>query len=338
MRIFITGISGYLGGLLLKALDAEDSVEKVIGVDVREPSFKPAKLEFHNGDVRDPGLVKYMRGADVVLHMAFILDEIKDKKLTDDININGSRNVFDCAVRAGVPWIVFLSSMAAYAGFPDNPLPMDDDYYPRGHRGIYYTYAKAEMEHYLRYLREVNPGLEVTVLRPCIIAGPNLKNTVLELFSQPFAAKPRGHNPETQLITEEALVNAIMLVLLEARGGQLQHHLGRLHDLKRDDEAEPYRGAADTLRLHGAHDGRRLPAGRLPHFFALDTHAPVPPGGEQREDQARTGLGTREVHAGYISRDLLQALGLRACVYACACVWRVCVEGVEVGDRHLVEG
>ena len=215
MRIFITGISGYLGGLLLEALDAEDSVEKVIGVDVREPSFKPEKLEFHNGDVRDPGLAKYMEGADVVLHMAFILDEIKDKKLTDDININGSRNVFDCAVRASVPWIIFLSSMAAYAGFPGNPLPMDDDYYPRGHRAIYYTYAKAEMEHYLRYLREVNPGLEVTVLRPCIIAGPNLSNTVLELFSQPFAAKPRGHNPETQLITEDALVRAIMLVLLK---------------------------------------------------------------------------------------------------------------------------
>jgi UDP-glucose 4-epimerase len=213
MRLLITGISGYLGGLLLKALDEDDSVEKVIGIDVQEPAFMPDKLEFHRGDVRDPGLKKYMEGADAVLHMAFILDEIKDKTLTDDININGSRNVFDCAIEAGVPWIVFLSSMAAFAGYPDNHLPIMDDDYPRGHRGIYYTYAKAEMEHYLRYLRERHPALEVTVLRPCVIAGPNIKNTVVELFSQPFAARPRGCNPETQLITEEALVSAIMLVL-----------------------------------------------------------------------------------------------------------------------------
>ncbi len=213
MRLFITGISGYLGSLLLKALDADDSFEKIIGVDVKEPVFMPDKLEFHRGDVRDPALKKYMEGADVVLHMAFILDEIKDKALTDDININGSRNVFDRAIEAGVPWIVFLSSMAAFAGYPDNPLPIMDDDYPRGHRGIYYTYAKAEMEHYLHYLRERHPALEVTVLRPCVIAGPNIKNTVVELFSQPFAARPKGCNPETQLITEEALVSAIMLAL-----------------------------------------------------------------------------------------------------------------------------
>ena len=213
MRIFITGISGYLGGLLLKAMDKDEAIEKVIGVDVREPSFKPDKLEFHTGDVRDPGLAKHMRGADAVLHMAFILDEIKDKTLTDDININGSRNVFDCALEAGVPWVVFLSSMAAFAGFPDNPMPIMDDDYPRGHRGIYYTYAKAEMEHYLRFLRERNPGLEVTVLRPCIIAGPNINNTVVQLFAKPYAARPRGLNPEAQLITEDALVSAIMLVL-----------------------------------------------------------------------------------------------------------------------------
>lgn len=213
MRLFITGVSGYLGGLLLKAIDADDSIEKVIGIDVKEPAFMPDKLEFHSGDVRDPGLKKHMMGADAVLHMAFILDEIKDKTLTDDININGSRNVFDCAVAANVPWIIFLSSMAAFAGFPDNPLPITDDYYPRGHRGIYYTYAKAEMEHYLRYLQGQHSGLEVTVLRPCIIAGPNIRNTVVELFSQPFAVHPKGCNPEAQLITEEALVSAILLVL-----------------------------------------------------------------------------------------------------------------------------
>lgn len=213
MRLFITGISGYLGGLLLKAMEKDEAIEKVIGVDVREPSFKPDKLEFHTGDVRDPGLAKLMQGADAVLHMAFILDEIKDKTLTDDININGSRNVFDCAIEAGVNWIVFLSSMAAFAGHPDNNFPIQDDDYPKGHRGIYYTYAKAEMEHYLRFLRERDPGLEVTVLRPCIIAGPNINNTVVQLFSKPYAARPKGLNPEAQFITEDALVSAIMLIL-----------------------------------------------------------------------------------------------------------------------------
>jgi len=213
MRLMVTGISGYLGGLLLRSLDDSDFIDEVVGLDVKQPPLRPGKLSFRRGDVRDPGIVEHMRGCDAVLHMAFILDEIKDKTLTDDININGSRNVFDRAVEAGVPWIIFLSSMAAFAGYPDNPLPIMDDDYPRGHRGIYYTYAKAEMEHYLRYLREMHPGLKITVLRPCVIAGPNIGNTVVKLFSQPFAVRPGGCDPETQLITEEDLVQAIMLVL-----------------------------------------------------------------------------------------------------------------------------
>ncbi len=213
MRLFVTGISGYLGGLLLRSLEEADFIEGVVGLDVKEPALTPTKLEFRLGDVRDPGIAGMMRGCDAVLHMAFILDEIRDKALTDDININGSRNVFDRAVEAGVPWIIFLSSMAAFAGYPDNPLPIMDDDYPRGHRGIYYSYAKAEMEHYLRYLRERNPGLKVTVLRPCVIAGPNINNTVVKLFSLPFAARPGGQDPETQLITEEDLVSAILLAL-----------------------------------------------------------------------------------------------------------------------------
>ncbi len=213
MRLFVTGISGYLGSLLLRSLDQADFVNEVVGLDVKEPPLQPEKLEFRRGDVRDPGVVRHMRGCDAVLHMAFVLDEMRDKELTDDININGSRNVFDRAVEAGVPWIVFLSSMAAFAGYPDNPFPIMDDDYPRGHRGIYYSYAKAEMEHYLRYLRELHPRLRVTVLRPCVIAGPNIDNTVVKLFSQPFAVRPGGCDPETQLITEEDLVSAILLVL-----------------------------------------------------------------------------------------------------------------------------
>lgn len=35
-----------------------------------------------------------MEGANAVLHMAFILDEIRDKRRANDININGSKNVF----------------------------------------------------------------------------------------------------------------------------------------------------------------------------------------------------------------------------------------------------
>ena len=104
MQVFITGVSGYLGGLICRSLEDDPSIERIIGVDLQAPTHVTPKLEFHRHDVRDPGIRKSMEGSDVVLHMAFVLNEIRDKARTYDININGSKNVFHACLDTGVPW------------------------------------------------------------------------------------------------------------------------------------------------------------------------------------------------------------------------------------------
>ncbi len=125
LRLFITGISGYLGTLLLRALEDDAAIDSVVGVDVMPPPAPGRNLEFHAVDVRDPaGIREAMRGCDAALHMAFILDEIRDKEKTCDININGSKNVFHACMDTGMPRLIQLSSMAAFGAHPDNPYPL----------------------------------------------------------------------------------------------------------------------------------------------------------------------------------------------------------------------
>ncbi len=220
MRLFVSGISGYLGGVVLRTLEGEPCVEEIVGVDVRPPATTSGKLDFRAVDVRDPaGVKEAMRGCDAALHLAFILDEIRDKKATYDINVNGSKNVFHASLDAGVPWLIQLSSMAAFGAYPDNPFPIDEDEYPRGDPRCYYSYCKAEIEHYLCRLSQLRPELAITILRPCVIVGEGMDNTVSWVFSRKLAMRPRDSDPHTQFIHEDDLAEAIRLVLLSGAKG-----------------------------------------------------------------------------------------------------------------------
>ncbi len=220
MKMFVTGVSGYLGGLALKVFEDDPTIEKVVGADISPPPVKTSKLEFHRFDVRDPSIREAMNGCDAVLHMAFVLDEIKDKEKTYDININGSKNVFHSCLDAGVQWLIQMSSMAAFGPHPDNPVPLTEEDYPRGHPGCYYCYGKAELEHYLGWLKQRNPGWDVTILRPTVIVGEHIDNTISWLFSRHFAFKIKGHEDVlAQYIHEDDLVEAMRLVLKDRATG-----------------------------------------------------------------------------------------------------------------------
>lgn len=173
LKVAVTGPTGDIGIAALRALDASPKIGRVIGM-ARRP-FDPAehglsgKVTYQQGDVLDresvDGLVK---GADVVMHLAFIL--IGDPTEAQRINIEGSRNVFEATVAAKAKRLVYTSSVAAYGFHTDNPQPLTEDVPTRGTDSFYYSAHKAELE---EVLDEVLAGSKVDayVFRPCIVAG-----------------------------------------------------------------------------------------------------------------------------------------------------------------------
>jgi nucleoside-diphosphate-sugar epimerase len=88
------------------------------------------------------------------------------------VNLDGTRNVFEATVAAARPTrLVYTSSVAAYGYHPDNPQPLTEDVPTRGSKEHYYSEQKAECEELLTETT-VGSDLEVYVLRPCIVAGP----------------------------------------------------------------------------------------------------------------------------------------------------------------------
>ena len=173
LTVAVTGPTGDIGIAALRALDASPAVAKVIGM-ARRP-FDPAahglsdKVVYQRGDVLDrPSVDALVDGADVVVHLAFII--IGDPDEAQRINTEGSRNVFDATVGAGAKRLVYTSSVAAYGFHADNPQPLTEEVPPRGSEDFYYSAHKAELE---RVLDDAiaGSGTEAYVFRPCIVAG-----------------------------------------------------------------------------------------------------------------------------------------------------------------------
>lgn len=137
--------------------------------------FDPAeegwrKVTYRRGDILDRGtLAALFDGADVAVHLAFAIFGSRDE--TRKVNLQGTRNVFEAALTAGVSRLVYASSVAAYGFHPENPQPLTEDVPTTGSEEFYYSAQKAELEDLLNELLP-GSGVEAYVFRPCIVAGP----------------------------------------------------------------------------------------------------------------------------------------------------------------------
>lgn len=173
LNVAVTGPTGEIGKPLMSELERRPEVERVLGM-ARRP-FDPAdegweKVAYRRGDILDRGsLAALFDGADVAVHLAFAIFGSREE--TRKVNLQGTRNVFEAAIRAGVKRLVYASSVAAYGFHPENPQPLTEDVPARGSEDFYYSAQKAELEDLLSELL-TGSEVEAYVFRPCIVAGP----------------------------------------------------------------------------------------------------------------------------------------------------------------------
>lgn len=176
ITVAVTGPTGTFGFGLIPRLQSERRIERIIGI-ARRP-FDPAehgwtKMDYRRGDVRDPdALEEAFAGADVVIHLAFMITGTAGRETIRAINVEGTLNTFDAAAAAGVKRFVYASSVAAYGFHRDNPVGMTEDWPVRGADHLFYSQEKAEIEELLTE-RAAGGELDLYLLRPPIVLGPH---------------------------------------------------------------------------------------------------------------------------------------------------------------------
>ena len=166
MRIYITGISGFLSINLVRYLLAHNFTD-IAGIDLVDFDYPERyKIDFLQGDIRNKeDLRKSMQNVDIVIHTAAALPLYSPEDIyTTDII--GTRNVLEQSIASGAQRYIHISSTAVY-GVPDHhPLFETDRVYGVGPYGE----AKVKAEEICGEFR--NKGLCVPVLRPKSFVGP----------------------------------------------------------------------------------------------------------------------------------------------------------------------
>jgi len=177
LTVAVTGPTGTFGFGLVPLLEADRRVGRVVGI-ARRP-FDPAehgwsKMEYRQGDVRDrAALEQAVAGADVVIHLAFLITGTASRQVTREINVGGTLNAFRAAAAAGARRFVYASSVAAYGFHRDNPVGMTEDWPARPAARLFYAQEKAELEGLLAAAAAAEPGTGLYLLRPPIVLGPH---------------------------------------------------------------------------------------------------------------------------------------------------------------------
>ena len=223
MRYVITGGAGYIGSRLVDFLSRREDTEKIVVCDVAAPRSYVPKSEFERVDVRDrDGMRATLERArpDALVHLAFILNPSHDEALMYDVDVNGTHNVLEAAGAAGTQQVLVTSSGVAYGAFPDNPVPLTEEDPVRGVAAFSYARDKTESDRICQLWTAKYPERTMTIVRPCIVFGPNVNNYLVRLWTkQPFAADPGTLDNDIQFAHEDDVVEAITALLVGRHGG-----------------------------------------------------------------------------------------------------------------------
>ncbi|TDB81583.1 NAD-dependent epimerase/dehydratase family protein, partial [Micromonospora sp. KC721] len=193
MRIVIVGATGNVGTALLRRLRREPEGQ-LVGVARRPPGPDAGApydgIQWHACDIGAPDAVGTLTAifarADVVVHLAWQIQPTHDQRILRRTNVGGSRAVSDAVVRAGVPALVYASSVGTYAPGPKDH-PVSERWPATGVAGSSYSRDKAEVEAMLDILEAEHPWLRVVRLRPGLTFQRDAGTEISRYFLGPLA-------------------------------------------------------------------------------------------------------------------------------------------------------
>ncbi len=213
--VLVTGGTGFVGGAVAWRLRSENCLVRAL---VRRSSdtaaLTAAGCELRFGDITDAVSVREaMSGADAVVHCAAFASDWGPREKFVQVNVEGSRHIFDAALQCAMKRVVHISTADVFGIYADGRVI--DDSFPLKETGFPYSDTKAEADRMaLTYARE--RGLPVAVIRPMWVYGPGDRTFFPELVDamrkheMVFFGSSRNTIP---LCYIDNLVDAIILTL-----------------------------------------------------------------------------------------------------------------------------
>jgi len=217
-KILITGSNGYVGNFLAEFFSRRGV--PVIGLDLAsmERQKEYPDFRFVRCDVRDRAAVEQVfreENPTNVIHLAYLMDPQHDGAFEYDVDVNGSKVVFETAeATPSVRQFLHFSSASIYGAFPDNRLFIAEEQPPRPRDWVYAQNKKIVEDYFAGYPKR--PDLKLVNYRMCTAVGPSYYKpggVVSVLAKAPVGLMLDGKAAEIQFIHEDDVKELTALVV-----------------------------------------------------------------------------------------------------------------------------
>lgn len=220
--VVVTGGAGFIGRHLVeRLLELGNRVTVFDLPGVQPPDSWQNRVHLVHGDVANPEDVRRaLDGAGYIFHTAAVVSDWAPAADYERITLQGSRCVFDEALRNGAG-VQLLSSFAVYGDSIRTPGELNEDTPLGKPMGTYGRYKQLQEQMAWRYHRE--QGMPLSVVRPTKVYGPGSRPWLHEVAKNLLGGKPvliNGGSFNPALVYIDNLVDVLVLAaaLPQAQG------------------------------------------------------------------------------------------------------------------------
>jgi nucleoside-diphosphate-sugar epimerase len=202
MRAFVTGGTGFIGARMVAKLRER---RHVVAALVRNPDkateLQRDGVQLIEGDLTDVDAIRRgVEGSDAVFHGAAIYKVGIPKSQHEEMfetNVRGTERVLDAAIQAGVPKIVYVSTINVFGNTGGKVV---DEHYERPRNGFLSYYDRTKYDAHQVALDRIDRGAPIVIVQPGGVYGPNDHSEVGNMIDQFRSGKlPAVPFPDTGL-------------------------------------------------------------------------------------------------------------------------------------------
>ena len=233
MKILVTGATGFVGTALVRLLKSQGHTLVLVA---SKNAAKTPQDHFHPLDISTrPDWRPLLIGCDVVVHLAARVHVMKERENADQayfkLNVEATKHLAQQALESGVKRFIYLSSLKVNGecNLDGRAFTEQDTPNPVGS----YAQSKYQAEQILFDLARKS-SLEVTVIRPPLVYGPNVRANFQSLLSVVYHQRPlpfAGIKNQRSYVYVENLVSLIARCLDHPRAANECFLVSDAHDL-----------------------------------------------------------------------------------------------------------
>ena len=217
-RVLVTGLASFWGGRVAKALEADPTVDVIVGLDTEEPTIELERTEYVRADQSYSILARLVRATkvDTILHTFLVVDSTSiGAKALHELNVIGTMNLLAAAGApdSSVRHLVVKSSGLVYGQAGTDPYCFDEDATRTKPARTRVERSLLEVEDYLSDFADDNPHVTVSLLRFSNVLGEDITTPLSRLLDLPLVPAVAGFDPLLQFVEEDDVVRALLHVV-----------------------------------------------------------------------------------------------------------------------------